>query len=158
LEHLVRQYLRPSYVIALATLGSPDAAEIVAQDTLRETLRGMESYGDASWFSCQLFTKVRERAKACLRGRPIGLGNCLPRIRDDSRPSQGLCERDRLLAALCTLETTQREVVLLHDLAAWSHRKIATALGIREEESCRLLSQARMVLRKVTGDLSDKAQ
>lgn len=155
---LVRDYLRPAYVIALATLGSPEGAEVVAQDALREALQGIRCYGEApSWFSWRLFVKVRERASACLSGS-MGPGRRLTRSRDDSPCSQRPCERDRLLAALSTLEITQREVVLLHDLAAWSHRQIAAALGIREEASCRRLSQARTVLSKVMEDLSDKPQ
>jgi len=158
-EDLARFYLRPSYVIALARLGSPEDAELIAQDVLRTVLGGTESDGEASKFSSWLFAKVRERALDCLRrspsngpaGHPPGAG------RSEPSPEQAV-GGDSLLSALFALDPTRREVVLLHDLAAWSHGQIAGALGLREEDSRQQLSEARTILHNRMGTSSDQPQ
>ena len=55
--------------------------------------------------------------------------------------------RGHLLAALATLSSVQREVVLLHDLDGWTHAEIADALGISETNCRQHLFTARRALR-----------
>ena len=59
--------------------------------------------------------------------------------------------RARLLAALERIPERERTVVLLHDLEGWLHREIGEAIGISEEMSRRLLSDARAKLRGLLG-------
>ena len=144
---LVRAYLRPSYVIALAKVVRIEDAEVISHETLYGALREIETCGRARYFSAWLFQRVRNRAQNFLRQRRDRAS-----LRDmtgagQERPSpKPTREQDVLLSALLLLDPTAREIVLLHDLAGWSHDPIARALKIHQEESRRRLVDARRLL------------
>jgi RNA polymerase sigma-70 factor (ECF subfamily) len=60
--------------------------------------------------------------------------------------------RERLEAAVATLPSIQREIVLLHDLEGWKHREIAERLDIPSGTVRSHLHFARKALRIALGE------
>lgn len=148
-ELLVRRYLRPAYAVALAILHNVADAEDLAQEVLVAVLQRLGQCRDSALFARWLFQSVRHRAFNQLRqGRArIALldrvGGSEERVPDAS----GVVVRQLLLAGLEQLTAVQREVVLLHDLEGWTHKEIATSLGISEVMSRQHMFVARRTLR-----------
>jgi RNA polymerase sigma factor (sigma-70 family) len=145
---LVRAYLRPAYVIALAMVGQPTDAEAIAQDELWRALVRIKACGEANQFVSWLFQNVRKRAWDFLRNRHFhsaasnaGSGEL------DSLAPELAGVRDAIFSDLSVLDEVQREVVLLYDLEGWAHCRIAEALGISETNSRHQLLEARRILR-----------
>jgi len=148
-EAIVRQHLRPAYVVALGVLRRPTDAEDVAQEALIVALERIDTLRDAKHFRSWLLQIVRNQALNWRSRR---------RLRDVTRevPSEpahaaslpdSLAFRFRLLEAMAVLGPTEREVVLLHDLEGWTHAEIAEALAISVVMSRQHLFQARRKLR-----------
>lgn len=144
---LVRRHLRAAYAIALAVLGRPADAEDVAQEAFVAALERIEDCREPARFSGWLIQIVRNRALNALEKRR------LRDVRDDvvelatTSHAGDVVLRAHLLAALATLTTVQREIVLLHDLDGWTHAELAVALGITEVNCRQHLFTARRALR-----------
>jgi len=152
-EALARRYMRPAYTVALATLRHPADAEDVAQEALLVALQRLDQCRDPGRFAPWLLTSVRHRALNRLeqaRARAALLDGATRIEPAESDPGRVIL-RQRLLAALEQLNAAQREVVLLHDLQAWTHGEIAAALEISEVMSRQHLFVARRTMRAYLG-------
>jgi RNA polymerase sigma-70 factor (ECF subfamily) len=150
-DQLVRRHLRAAYAIALAVLGRPADAEDVAQDAFVAALERIDDCREPARFSGWLVRIVRNRALHALEKR--SLRDVPASDRAVHEPSTGsawatdIAVRAPLLAALATLPSVQREIVLLHDLDGWSHAELAEALGLTEVNCRQHLFSARRALR-----------
>lgn len=149
IEAIVRQHLRAAYAVALAVLRRPTDAEDVAQEALIVALERIDTLREPRQFRSWLLQIVRNQALNW-RGRR--------HLRDVAREApeepvydaplpDALAFRFRLLDAMAVLSSTEREVVLLHDLEGWTHVEIAEALTISVVMSRQHLFQARRKLR-----------
>jgi RNA polymerase sigma-70 factor (ECF subfamily) len=150
LEALVRRYLRAAYAVALAILRNVADAEDVAQESLMGALQRLEQCREPDLFAQWLIQSVRNRAYNHLQQAKTRSAFRDGVIRNDvaAPPANGVIMREELLGALTRLSAVQREVVLLHDLEAWTHKEIATALEISEVMSRQHLFVARQELRE----------
>jgi RNA polymerase sigma-70 factor (ECF subfamily) len=133
-DQLVRRHLRAAYAVALAVLGRPADAEDVAQEAFIAALERLDDCRDGARFSGWLIQIVRNRALNALDKRKL-------------RDTADVVLRAHLLAALASLSSVQREIVLLHDLDGWTHAELAEALGISEVHCRQHLFTARRTLR-----------
>jgi RNA polymerase sigma-70 factor, ECF subfamily len=150
-EAIVRQHLRPAYVVALAVLQRPTDAEDVAQEALIVALERIDTLRDARQFRSWLLQIVRHRAinwRGRRRLRDVARElPAEPEPTHEASPPDALAFRFRLLEAMAVLGPMEREVVLLHDLEGWTHPEIAEALAISVVMSRQHLFQARRKLR-----------
>jgi len=132
---LVRRYQRAAYSLALGVLGRHEDAEDAAQEAFLVALERLDECRDIERFAGWFMTIVRTRSLNLVRREGIRSTDPLPlHVRSPSRgPLEGaeLEElRSQLSKALGSLSSTQREVVLLHDLEGWKHREIAERLNM----------------------------
>ncbi len=156
-DELARAHLRPAYAIALGIVGRPADAEDVAQEALLLAFERLDSCREPARFPAWLFQIVRNQARNWLdrrRLRDVPATDDVPEVVESGPRPDGTAHRARLLQALGVLGAVQREVVLLHDLEEWTHREIATAIGISELMSRQHLFQARQKLRAELEDRS----
>lgn len=155
-EALVRRFLRPAYLVALAVLKVPADAEDVAQEAMAMAMQQLESCREPARFAGWLMANVRNRALNRLAAAQVR-DRYAEGVRSEGEPAASEVDRvalrQQLLAALEALTPQQREVVLLHDLEAWTHPEIAAALGLSEVNSRQVLSVARRALRERLGAL-----
>jgi RNA polymerase sigma-70 factor (ECF subfamily) len=150
LEALVRRYLRPAYAVALAILRNVADAEDLAQEALMGALQRLDQCRDPTLFARWLLQSVRHRALNQLRQgrvRTALLDRVVPGEAVEA-DTNNVSIRQELLAGLEQLTAIQREVVLLHDLEAWTHKEIASSLEISEVMSRQVLFVARRALRE----------
>lgn len=150
LEVLVRRYLRPAYIVALAVVRSAADAEDIAQEALMGALQRLDQCREPQHFARWLFTAVRHRAFNHLEQRKVRNALLISQRPEEGRqPDPATVRvRKRLLLALSRLSETQRSVVLLHDLEEWTHAEIAASLEISEVMSRQHLFVARRLLRE----------
>lgn len=151
-ETLVRRYLRPAYLAALAIVRNVADAEDLAQDGLMTAMQRLDQCREPDRFAAWLFAIVRHRALTHLARRGVRADRELDSWPEaESAPSTArageVLARGHLLAALEQLSEPQRQVVLLHDLESWTHGEIAATLAISEVMSRQHLFVARRVLR-----------
>jgi len=152
---LVRSYRRTALAHALAIVGDTFAAEDVAQDAFVQAYDQLATLRDHSRFAAWLLTIVRRRSLNALRSekrrRAAPLTDAMPDRSaiawDDAVATR--TTRAALLAALSSLTPAQRTVVLLSDLEAWPHERIAKIVGCSVVMSRRHLSDARKRLREL---------
>jgi RNA polymerase sigma-70 factor (ECF subfamily) len=146
-DQLVRRHLRAAYAVALAVLGRPADADDVAQEAFVAALERLDDCREPARFSGWLIRIVRNRALHALEKRKLRD----PRDEAGEVAAPGTAGdvvlRAHLLAALATLSTVQREIVLLHDLDGWTHAEISDALGLTENNCRQHLFAARRSLR-----------
>ena len=151
-DRLVRLHLGAAYAVALAVTQDPRDAEDVVQDAL---VSALEHLGDCrpAGFSGWLMQIVRNRARnhrRYLRVRtaaPLEVAVSAASGDNPARDAEREELKERLLAALGTLNDVQRQVVLLHDLEGWKHREIAVVLEMPEGTVRHHLFHARRALR-----------
>ena len=153
-EALVRRYLRPAYAVALSVVRNVADAEDLAQDALVAALGRLDQCREPERFAGWLFQGVRNRALNQIEQRRVrGVHqDGVPRGEPVEPSVAPVLLRRTLLAALERLGPVQREVVLLHDLEAWTHAEIGAALGISEVMSRQHLFVARKAMREWLGD------
>ena len=147
-ESLVRQFMRPAYVVALSIVQRPADAEDIAQESLMVAFEKLDSCRDPACFPAWLMQIVRNRARNWLdkrRLRDVASEDDAPAELSIAPGETGM--QKGLLAALSQLTGPQREVVLLHDLEEWTHAEIASTLGISELMSRQHLFNARQRVR-----------
>ena len=156
LDALVRRHYRTAYSVALANTGRRADAEDVCHDALIRVAEQLETCRDPARFAQWMCAIVRNRARNAherervRRAEPLD-EHIVRSAHDSHRDAQRAELRARLLAALGVLTPVQREVVLLHDLAGWTHEAIADLVGTSEGMSRQHLFQARRRLRGVLG-------
>ena len=160
-EALVRRHYRTAFSIALAYTPSRADAEDVCQDAFLRVAAKLRECRDRSRFGFWLCAIVRNHARnVATRGgarRTERLEHDTVPSRHDSGREVELHElRDRLLEALATLSSVQREVVLLHDLDGWTHEAIAHVIGTSAGMSRQHLFNARRKLRETLGENTSK--
>jgi RNA polymerase sigma-70 factor (ECF subfamily) len=150
IDGLVRRYLRPAYLVALSVVKTPADAEDIAQEAVAMAMRQLETCREPARFPAWLMSGVRNRALNRLEAVRVR-----QRHAEQARPEEVMASdservvlRQQLLAALEVLTEQQREVVLLHDLEAWTHPEIAAATGLSEVNCRQILSVARRAMRE----------
>ncbi|XXF74876.1 RNA polymerase sigma factor [Myxococcaceae bacterium GXIMD 01537] len=158
LESLARRYLRAAYAVALAVVRNTADAEDLAQEVLMGALQRLEQCRDPARFAPWVLQSVRNRALNQVQQGKLRAALLEGAVRGEAVEADAtrVLLRRRLLAALEHLNPTQREVVLLHDLEAWTHGEIARALDISEVMSRQHLFVARRVLREHLKDEFNK--
>jgi len=161
LDLLVRRHYRAAFSIALAQTGSRSDAEDACHDAFIRAAERLAECRDRERFAFWLGSIVRNLARNLVtrgilrRATPIQPQTVA--ARDDPAKDAEIAElRGRLEAALGVLTTTQREVVLLHDLDGWTHADIAAAIGTSEGMSRQHLFHARRRLREALGQNTSK--
>lgn len=150
LDALVRRHMRAAVAVALGVLRHPADAEDTAQDAMVSALAALEQCREPARFAAWLLRNVRNKALNRLaQRRPTDVAAEVSVAGDAER----VAARQQLLAALGRLSDVQREVVLLHDLEAWTHAEIAAALDISEVNSRQHLFVARRVLRTILDEV-----
>ncbi|MGQ0764288.1 MAG: RNA polymerase sigma factor [Gemmatimonadota bacterium] len=157
-EKLVRRHYRAAFSIALSRLGNRMDAEDVCQDAFIKALDRLDDCRDPSRFAGWLLQIVRNTAhNTASRSRLRNADELDERFEAGSGKADAARELElgelgeRLESALQELTPTQREVVLLHDLEGWEHRRIAGVVGCSEVMSRQHLFQARRRLREILG-------
>jgi len=152
-EELVRRHYTLAFSVALAVLGNRPDAEDVCHDALIRAGERLDDCQQPERFQFWLCAIVRNLARnARDRHRTIALEDePLTGPDSSSRPAELADLRLRLERALAALTDTQREVLLLHDLAGWTHPLIAESLGTSAGMSRQHLLAARRRLRAVLG-------
>lgn len=149
-EELARRFLRAAYAVSLSIVRRPSDAEDVAQDALIAALSNIESCNSPASFSGWLMQIVKNQSYNCLsrrRLRDVPAADTDVDVMGQAPPSQELLVKSRLLKALDRLSETQRAVVLLHDMAGYTHPEIAEALNLSTVNSRQILFVARQALR-----------
>jgi len=161
LDALVRRHYRAAFSIALAQTGSRADAEDACHDAFIRAAERLAECRDRERFAFWLGSIVRNLARNLVtrgilrRATPIQPQTVA--ARDDPAKDAEIAElRGRLEAALGVLTTTQREVVLLHDLDGWTHADIAAAIGTSEGMSRQHLFHALRRLREALGQNTSK--
>ena len=155
-EVLARRHYRAAYAIALGVTGTPMDAEDVCHDALLRALERLEDCRHPDRFGAWLGQIVRNLSLNLLRSRSLRDGPSVDDL-ELSRPSASVDRaermelRERLEAALATLDATKRQVLLLHDLEGWRHKAIAAQLGCSEGMSRLHLFHARRAVRALLG-------
>jgi RNA polymerase sigma-70 factor, ECF subfamily len=160
-ECLVRRYGRAVYAVARAVLGNSADAEDVSQESWVRALAKLEDCREPKRFVYWLLQIVRNRALSYVeyrrlrRTEPLESALALPGSAHPEDPGARLQrerQRRRLEEALAQLSAPQREILLLHDLVGWKHRRIAESLGISEVNCRQRLFQAHARMRELLGE------
>ena len=156
LETLVRRYYRLAFAVALAHAGNRADAEDVCHDAFVRAAERLEECRKPDRFAPWLCTIVRNRAHNVVAHRKVRRASALEHDSaasgDDPERDARVAElRSRLVAALATLSSIQREVVLLHDVDERTHDEIAAIVGTSSGMSRQHLFNARKKLRAVLG-------
>ena len=120
------------YALALSYLGSSEEAEDVTQDTfvrIWEKAVGYESRGHAmAW----ILTVTRNLCKMKLRERSKAIDLTEAEWAILPAPTGSFTPEDRavLTAALQSLTSSERQIVLLHAVSGLKHREIATVVEL----------------------------
>lgn len=155
-DRLVRRHYRTAFSVALGLVVNRHDAEDVCQDAFVKALDRLDDCREPSRFVQWLLTIVRNRALSYRSYRKVReTAELLPEtaeardspIDDAVRAELGA----HLQGALATLNETQRQVVLLHDLDGWTHKDIADLLNMTEVRSRQHLFVARQQLRQTLG-------
>ncbi len=131
LEALYIQTERAVYALALSILRDPEEAQDVTQEVYLKVRAAAHLYMPQGKPLAWLFTITKNLCRDIQRGRgrveqePEGM-------EQDARFSYVSDPTDRLVleAALKTLGTEERQVVLLHAVSGLKHREIAQDLGL----------------------------
>lgn len=155
LEALVRANLRAALAVALAVVRQPADAEDLAQESFLVAFERLGTCREPERFTAWLLQIVRNRSLNRLeqgRVQQAAMAQWPSPAGAQSVAAEGFALRDQLLAALGHLTPVQREVVLLHDLEAWTHPEIGAALEMSELSSRQHLFNARRTLREILKD------
>ena len=133
---LVKRHLRGAHAVALAVLGEISDADDAVQDAFMSAMQHLDSCAPAEKFRAWLLTIVRNRAYDLKRRGRVRTVEMLEEDTAQTRDPSPLemAEQSelivRLSAAIATLTDTQREVLMMHDVAGWKHADIASLLGL----------------------------
>ena len=144
--------------VARTVLRHSDDADDASQDGFLAAWRAIDRYDPARPFGPWLLRIVLNAARDARRRRLVRETDELPTDLAGSEPSpERLADRhvldQRLEAALFQLPERQRLAVTLFDAEGYSHREIATVLGIPEGTVRSEVFHARRALRDALGPL-----
>ena len=157
-ELLMRRHFRMAFLVAFAQLANRADAEDVCQDAFLRCWERIHDCRDPARVSAWIAAIVRNTAhnrREFLRLRETEALDIAAPIPMSQRADADMYRnelRARLAAALRSLPSVQREVVLLHDLEGFSHAELAERLNLSVLMSRRHLSDARKRLRELLGD------
>ena len=152
LELIVRTHFRVAFAVARSIVDNPMDAEDVVQDAFVRCWQRIGQCSGPEAFTGWLRSIVRSVALNRVARESIRATQPLESIQASSRTSPDLdLDRsllaDQLSAAIQTLTSVQREVLLLHDLEGFRHADIARLVGLSELMSRKHLSNARRRMR-----------
>ena len=132
---LVDRYMRAAYAVALSVTGRHEDAEDAAQEAVMVALERLDECRSPDRFMGWLMTIVRNRSRNLVRREVLRGTDSVPAVAPAKGPTPERAAEQvelekRLSKALRSLPEVQREIVLLHVLEGWKHRKIAERLGI----------------------------
>jgi RNA polymerase sigma-70 factor, ECF subfamily len=133
---LATRYLRGCRATALAVLGDTAGAEDVSQEAFVYAIEHIDDCREPARFGAWLRQIVRSTAKNHARYHRLRQTDLLVEGMAESgieSPADAAERRDlaqHLVAALSTLPSDRREVVLLHDLEGWTHQEIAERMEL----------------------------
>ncbi|MBX7115085.1 MAG: sigma-70 family RNA polymerase sigma factor [Myxococcaceae bacterium] len=147
---LVRRHLRAAIAVGIAVLKDATEAEDLAQDAFTVAYQNLAQCRDPAHFGAWLLSIVRSRALNRLAQKRIRAPHDMVLAEPTTaKEAERFALREQLLQSLAQLTEVQREVVLLHDLEAYSHAEIAAALNMSEVSSRQHLFNARKILRQL---------
>lgn len=154
---LVTRYMKSAYAVALSVTGRHEDAEDAAQESFLVALQRLDECRNPERFAGWLLTIVRNRSRNLVRRESLRAAEALPPGVSGGGPTPERATeqsmlRERLEAAVATLPSIQREIVLLHDLEGWKHREIAERLDIPSGTVRSHLHFARKALRIALGE------
>jgi RNA polymerase sigma-70 factor (ECF subfamily) len=169
---LVRRFHRALQKVALAFVGSPEAAEEVVQDTWVAVVSQIDRFEERSslrtWIGSILVNQAKTRGVRDKRTVPFSSLSpeedgpfeperfaasgfwCLPPKRWDDAPEALVLRkesREAIEKELESLPAAQRTVVVLRDLEDWSAEEVCNVLGVSETNQRVLLHRGRQRLR-----------
>jgi RNA polymerase sigma-70 factor (ECF subfamily) len=125
--------------VLLRLVKDPALADDLLQETLLRAIRTSSPLrGDASpdtWLTAIALNVTRDHFRSSRRIPPFASLDEAAELPAGSRPDRELLQRemsDCILAQVAQLPERQRDALLLHQLAGFSHREIAERLGISE--------------------------
>ncbi len=132
---LVDRYMRATYAVALSVTGRHEDAEDAVQEAFMVALERLEECRSPDRFAGWLMIIVRNRGRNLVRREVLRRTDDVPagapaKGPTPERATEQVELEEGLSKALRSLPEVQREVVLLHDLEGWKHRKIAERLDI----------------------------
>ena len=141
--------------VARRYLGSAALAEEVVQETWLAVLVGIGRFEERSslktWLLGILVNRARTRRDREARSVPLSSVPCADEPRATrSSPEAAVLAREALgvaEAAVRALPEGQQHVIALRDLAGWSPRDVAAALGLTDANERVLLHRARTTVR-----------
>lgn len=146
---LVQQHRGPAYRLALALVRRPWDADDVLQNAFILALRHIRACQEPQRFRSWLLAIVRNQARTWRLQRLRHGALRLEREPEHTGPTPDVSAfHFRLLETLSALGTTERSVVLLHDLDGFTHLEIGQALRISAGTSRQHLFRARRKLRR----------
>lgn len=145
---LVEQHQRAAYRLALALVGRRWDADDVVQNAFILALEHIRTCHEPRLFRGWLLTIVRNQARNW-HARRLRRGACslASEPQHDGPTPDASAFHFRLRETLNVLGSTERDVVLLHDLDGLTHPEIARALKISTGTSRQHLFRARRKLR-----------
>ena len=139
LQVVYERYRRLIYTVALRMISDCETAEEVVQDVFHTVWHAADSFqSDMGTFSAWLYGITRHRAidlirtkRECVRKRECRLDTDR-RISDGSNLDNEITRRlmsDKVREAVCTLPTSQRQVIELTYYGEMSSTEVATTVG-----------------------------
>ena len=152
---LVRRHQRRAYAVARSIVLSHEDAEDAVQDAFLHAWRALDRFRPEQPFGAWLHRIVANAALDVTRRRKIRDADELTDVHASPfrDPAESRNLRDRLGAALTTLPTRQRAVIVLHDVEGFRHAEIGVMLDIPEGTARSDLHHARAQLRRHLHDL-----
>ncbi len=157
MRHELAQLGGGAHALATQILGNPDDAADAVHDSLEKALRTPDSYDSGKGSLKPWFLRiVRNRCIDLIRRRrPTE-----DRVEEISDSAMGpdkaaeLADRDRVLKqALASLESEQRQIIVLRDYMDLSYAEIANVLDIASGTVMSRLHRARVALGKAYREL-----
>jgi RNA polymerase sigma-70 factor (ECF subfamily) len=152
---LVHTHMRRAYAVARAICATHEDAEDAVQDGFLHAYRALERFRPEQAFAAWLNRIVANAALDIGRRRKVRDADSLPETLSVPQfdPSERSELRGRLSVALEILPDRQRSVLVLHDVAGYTHGEIGMMLGIPEGTARSDLHHARASLRERLRDL-----
>lgn len=160
-ELIVRTHFRVAFATARSIVDDPTTAEDVVQDAFVRCWQRLAQCQSPEAFGGWLRSVVRSVALNHIQRETLRATQSLDTV-DAASTSSPDVDLDRVLlaerlsAAMRSLTTVQREILLLHDLEGFRHADISRLTGVSEFMSRKHLSNARKRMRTALGGSSPR--
>lgn len=160
-EHIVVQYERKIYALALRSVGNEADAADLTQEVFLRAWRSLDSFRGDSAVSTWLYRITMNLCVDFSRRRKVqavpltdeeGGELPLPDTRAEGSPEAALANQElsrELQTALGQLTEEHRQIVLLRDSTGLSYQEIGSLLGLEEGTVKSRLARARKNLREI---------